>query len=158
MHRRTRSRRGRRRGRMRGSVGVQFMPRTRWHAPASLYTWYRVQQCGKCVEASKCEKRRDDNAALKYFREAMKDGRRILPKDVEQLKTCDTRFASRNHAQNEVPSKPPVALCGVVTGLLGGSRRDATPLSRLTSRTQSLLESSTKTERDGQACSSTSPQ
>jgi len=52
----------------------------------------------------------------------------------------------------------PVALCGVVTGPLGGLRRDTTLLSRLTRRTRSLLESSTKTVRDGQACSSTSTQ
>ena len=47
--------------------------------------WYRVQKCHpkKVHKGPKCEACAADKAALVYFRKAMKDERRVLPKDVD---------------------------------------------------------------------------
>ena len=91
VHRRTRSRRGR----IRESVGMRVMPRTRWHAPASLL-WYRVQKCHpkKVHKGTKCEPCAADKAAHVYFRKVMKDERRVLPKDVDQLKKAGASYVN----------------------------------------------------------------
>ena len=56
--------------------------------------WYRVQQCHpkNVHKRSKCKACDADEAALVFFRKAMKDGRRVLPKTVKELKDAGTSY------------------------------------------------------------------
>ena len=58
--------------------------------------WYRVQQCHpkNVHKGPKCEACAADKAAHVYFRKAMKDERRVLPKDVDQLKKAGASYVN----------------------------------------------------------------
>ena len=58
--------------------------------------WHRVQQCHpkNVHEGLTCEACVADKAALVYFRKAMKDERRVLPKDVDQLKKAGASYVN----------------------------------------------------------------
>ena len=56
--------------------------------------WYRVQKCHpkNVHEGLTCEACVADEAALEHFRKAMKDGRRVLPKTVKELKKAGETY------------------------------------------------------------------
>ena len=58
--------------------------------------WYRVQKCHpkNVHKGTKCEACAADKAAHVYFRKVMKDERRVLPKDVDQLKKAGASYVN----------------------------------------------------------------